>query len=375
MNNRIRTLEEMKDSRMMFDKNPPTFGFFLILSVSGFLLAAAVFSIYVPKKYIIQASGTVTSTDANYVMCTYTGEVAESNLTEGIIVAKGDVLFTIQSTDYNLQEEQLLKSKANYETTMQKYSLLADSIRDDVNYFDASDTEDDLYYSTFEAYKAQVAQNQLDTSTYKTYGYTDEQIDAELEKNQGKIAEIYYNALQSAENAKNEAQKQVESIDAQLAAISSGKDAYTVTATASGVLHLLADYKPGMVVQTGTTVATITPENSKRILESYVSTSDMARMHVGDKVQVVVDGLSQSVYGALKGTVSSIDSNLTTQQGSDGSTQNVFRVLVELENDYLISRSGEKVDLSNGMTASARIQYDKVTWFMYVMEKLGFVAR
>ena len=375
MSKDVKNMADLRDSRLMFDRNPPAFGYFLILIAGGFLVATLVFSIFTFKKYVIQASGSVTNPDANYVMCSYSGEVDECFLEEGALVEKGDVLFTVKSTEYDMQEEQLKDSREYYAERAEKYGLLADSIRDDINYFDESVTEDDLFYSTYEAYKSRVAQNQIDTSTYKEYGYTDEQIEAELEKNQGKLAEIYYEAVQSAENAKMEAEAQVESIDAQLAAISSGQDAYAVRATASGVLHLLADYKAGMVVQTTSTVATITPENSKRIIEAYVSTADMARMHEGDAAQIVIDGLSQSVFGALNGTVKSIDSNLTAREGSDGRAESVFRVLIEPDNDYLVSRSGDKVDLANGMTASARIQYDKVTWFNYVLEKLGFVAR
>lgn len=122
-----------------------------------------------------------------------------------------------------------------------------------------------------------------------------------------------------------EADQQIKSIDAQLAAVSGGQDSYEVKATASGVLHMLGNYKSGMVVQTTTTVATITPENSQRYLEAYVSTSDMARMHEGDRVQAVMDGLSQNVYGTISGSVSRIDSNVTTQEGQDGATSRALK--------------------------------------------------
>lgn len=208
-------------------------------------------------------------------------------------------------------------------------------------------------------------------STYQAYGYTDEQIQSQLETNQGKIDEVYYSAIQSAEAKIAEADQQIKSIDAQLAAVSGGQDSYEVKATASGVLHMLGNYKSGMVVQTTTTVATITPENSQRYLEAYVSTSDMARMHEGDRVQVVMDGLSQNVYGTISGSVSRIDSNVTTQEGQDGATSQAFKVMIVLDQDYVLSREGDKVDVTNGMTAAARIQYDKVTYFNYVLEKLG----
>lgn len=375
MKKRIQPLEQLKDSQLLFEKELPVFGYMLILIVGLFLAGAVTWSIHAPKVYTIQAQGTVSNRDANYVMCTYTGEIESSYMEEGKLVEAGDVLFTIKSTDYDLQKEQLESNRLAYETQIKQYQKLITSIKDDVNYFDSANPEDELYYSTFETYKAKVEQSVLDTSMYEAYGYTQEQIEAEIVKNQGKISEIYYSALQTAESAMQEAELQIASIDAQLSAISSGQDAYVVKASTSGVLHLLADYKPGMVVQTTTTVASITPENADRVIEAYVSTADMARMQEGDAVQIVVDGLSQSVYGTIKGTVRQIDSNVTTQQGQDGSTMQMFRVLIDMETDYMISQSGDKVDIVNGMTVVARVQYDKVTYFNYILEKLGFKVK
>ena len=335
MSRRVKSLDEIRESRILFDKNPPAFGYILITVVAVFLIVAVVWSIKTPKVYTIQAQGTVTNDESNYVMCSYTGEILDSNMEEGALVEAGDVLFTIKSTDYDLQQTQLEDNRKSYEEQISQYSLLIKSIKDDTNYFDETKADDGLYWSLFETYKSQVEQNKADVSTYQAYGYTDEQIQA------------------------------------QLAAVTSGQDAYEVKATTSGVLHMLGNYKSGMVVQTTTTVATITPENSQRYLEAYVSTSDMARMHEGDRVQVVMDGLSQNVYGTISGSVSRIDSDVTTQEGQDGATSQAFKVMIVLDQDYVLSREGDKVGVTNGMTAAARIQYDKVTYFNYVLEKLG----
>ena len=111
------------------------------------------------------------------------------------------------------------------------------------------------------------------------------------------------------------------------------------------------------------------------MIESYVSTADMARMQEGDRVQIVIDGLSQSVYGTISGVVKQIDSNVTVQESSEGGTSQVFRVLIGMDSDYMVSQTGDKVDIVNGMTAVSRIQYDKITYFNYVLEKLGFKAK
>lgn len=375
MSKKIKTIKELKDSQFLFDKNPPAFGYLLIIIVAIFMCFAFVWSVYTPKVYTIQAKGVVTNEDANYVMCTYTGEIDTCYMQEGALVEQGDVLFTVKSTDYDLQEEQLKENKNVYVKQVSQNELLVKSIKDDINYFDEEDAEDSLYYNTFEAYKSKVSQNVVDVTTYKAYGYTNEQIEAELLKNQGKIDEIYYSTIQEAESTIEQAKQQIASIDAQLAAVSSGQSAYEVKATATGILHLLGNYKSGMVVQTTNTVATITPENSKRVIEAYVSTADMARMHEGDNVQIVMDGLSQSVYGTITGTVVQIDSNVTIQQANDGSNTQVFKILIEMDSDYMVSESGDKVNITNGMTAVARIRYDKVTYFNYILEKLGFKAK
>ena len=36
---------------------------------------------------------------------------------------------------------------------------------------------------------------------------------------------------------------------------------------------------------------------------------------------------------------------------------------------------GDKVDLSNGMSVTARVEYDQVTYFEYAMEALGVLFR
>lgn len=375
MKKQIKTMEQLRDSRLLFEKKLPAFGYMILLIISLSLIGVIIWSIYAHKPYMILAQGTVTNKDSSYVMPAYTGEIEKSYMEEGKLVQTGEVLFTIKSTDYNLQEEQLLSSRQTYEKQVEKSELLVKSIKDDKNYFDAANQEDELYYSTFEAYKSQVAQNTFDGTMYQNYGYTQEQIESELEKNQGKISEIYYSAIQSAEGTIKEAKTQIASIDAQLAAIGSGQAEYSVRAVSNGILHLLADYKEGMVVQTGTAVATITPENSEIMVEAYVSTADMARMEEGDEVQMAVDGLIQSIYGNVTGVVESIDSNLTSMEGENGQTNSVFKIRIKPNTDYVVSKSGKKVNLSNGMTVENRITYDEVTYFHYVLEKLGLLVR
>src|SRR5690554_5393448 len=375
MSKQIKTMDELTDSRIMYEKKMPFFGYMIVLMLAILIIGIVIWSTFTPKAYMIKALGTVTSEKTSFVMPPYTGEIVDYYMREGLIVSKGDVLFTVRSTDYDLQELQLKDNRLIYEIKIAQYEKLVKSIKDDTNYFDASSSEDSLYYTTYELYKAQIAQNEFDASTYKAYGYSDEQIEVQIKTNQNKIAEIYYTSIQSAENAIEECKLQIASIEAQLSAITSGQDVYTITASESGTLHLLADYNKGMVVQAASAIATITPENSQAIIDAHVSTADMARMHVGDNVEMAVSGLSQTVYGTITGTVVHIDSNATAIEGDDRGNTTAFKIKIVPDYTYLISKSGEKINISNGMTVEARIEYDKITYFNYVLEKLGFMVR
>lgn len=375
MMTQIKSVRDLSDSRLMFDNKIPSFGYMIVIIIILVFIGATIWSIFTPKIYMIKANGSITSSYSNYVMASYSGEIEECNISEGKIVNEGDVLFKLKSTDYNLQEEQLLKNKIMYEEQIEKYELLVKSIKDNKNYFSVNSKDDELYYSTYETYKAQIAQNELDSSEYIQFGYTNEQIEGEIKKNQGKISEIYYYSIQTAENAIKEARTQIGFIEAQLSAINSGQEDYLIRANSSGVLHLLDNYKVGMVIQATATIATIIPQNSDTIIEAYVSTTDMARIRQGDNVEIVVDGLSQSIYGTVKGTILQIDSNAVSIQNSQGETKPAFKVKILPEVNYVVSKTGDKINFSNGMTVEARIEYDKITYFNYLLEKLGIRAR
>ena len=376
MNRRVMTMEELKDSQLLYNRRLPSFGYILVLVVAGLITAVVAWSIKTSKNYTITSSGTVQSVNKNYIMSPFTGEITDVCMNEGDNVEEGDILFTVKSTDLNIQGEQLEGQKAIYTAQITQYQKLVDCIKDDTNYFDATNTEDSLYYSQYETYKSQVAQQIVDTTTYQAYGYTDEQIEGELVKNQSKVTELYYTALKNAEASLQECQMQLDSIQAQLDAVGSGQKEYSVAANTTGKLHLLSDYKEGMVVQATTALASIASEQDIYIIQAYVSASDAARINENDTVDIAVSGLAQGVYGTIGGKVTQIDSDVSiTQSGNEKNQEAYFKVQIQPDNGYLISKNGDIVNISNGMSVETRIQYDKITYFEYVLDSLGVLVR
>jgi multidrug resistance efflux pump len=379
--NQPKSLAGLKDSRLLYEKKLPAFGYLIIALVSLLLVGVLIWSIFTPKVYIIKGSGVIESENKNYIMSGYSGEIREINIRNGDYVEKGDMLFSVKSTDLNLQQIQIEGKIEIYEKQIEQLQNLEKSIIEDNNLFDQSNPDDRQYYNQFETYKAQVAQNTIDVSQYKSYGYTDAQIEVEVKKNEAKISEIYHSTLKSVGEAITGATTELENTKTQGEAIAEGQSEYEITASTSGIVYLSTDYKQGMVIQAGSAIGSIANENDAYTIKAYINVNDMPRVNKGDDVDVTVAGLLESVYGTIPGKLVRIDSDVTTQQSNNqnGSSESggasYFRLDIEPNASYLISKSGKKFNLSNGTAVETRIKYDEVSYFGYFLESIGILVR
>ena len=368
----VRNLTDVKDSRLLYEKDLPPFGYFIVIIATVFLLALIVWSTTAHKTYIVKGNGNIVSDNKNYIMSDYAGKITKMNIAEGDYVEKGDVLFVIQSTDLELQNQQILEQAELCESQIRQYELLEKSVKDNKNYFSSTADDDKLYYNRYEEYQAKVKQNQIDVSQYQQYGYTDAQIEEAIKLNEEKIAQIYYETLSGIAGNISELKGQLEELEIQRTAINDGKSDYKIKASASGVVHMFADYKKGMVVQTAATIGSIASENDSYYVSAYIPAENMPLIEEGQRASVAVSGLSENTYGTLSGEIVRIDSDITTNSEQQ---ESYFGVRIKPSETYLISKAGRKVNLSNGMAVEVRVKYDELTYFQYVMEALGVLTR
>lgn len=368
----IKNMAELKDSQLLYEKDLPPFGYIIVALTAILLNVVVIWSVNTPKTYVVKSQGTVESTNKNYIMSAYTGEINQMNISEGSFVEEGDVLFTVKSTDLDLQKEQITGQVDVYTENIEQLKKLEKSVMDGKNYFDVNKENDRQYYNQYEAYMSQIKQNDIDTSTYKSYGYTDAQIEAELEKNSAKISEIYYSTLKSINESIMQYENEIDKLNIQNEAIINGQSEYQILANTSGIVHMINDYKEGMVVQAASAIGSIANENDEYVITAYLSVSDKPRVSLGDDVNIEVVGLAQNTYGNLKGKLMSIDNDVTASQ--DGK-ETFFKSKIAVDTPYLISSKGNKVNISNGMAVEARIIYDELSYFDYFLESIGILTR
>ena len=370
MTTTIRDITELQDRRIMMEKKLPPFGYALILLTAALMLFLVVWSTKNYRAYVSQSSGTVQAANKTYIMSSYSGSITELNVSEGTYVNEGDLIAHIKSTDLDMQQDSIQSQLDIYKKQKSQYEKLVKSIQDDKNYFSETDIDDQPYYYQYETYKSQVAQKAFDASPYQAAGYSDEQIKALMEQNQSEVEALYYSTLQSISASLTSVQSNIDNLQSQLDALNTGANDYYIYAPTSGVIHMDTPYKVGMVLSAGTPLATVASENSDLEVVAYVTLSDRPLLHVGDPCKIAITGLSEYSYGTLTGTVTSIDSDVTAS--SSGS---YYKMTITPDSTYVISNSGDKVDLSNGMSVTARVEYDKLTYFEYAMEALGVLFR
>lgn len=370
MTTTIRDINELQDRRIMMEKKLPPFGYALILLTAALILFLVVWSTKNYRTYVSQSSGTVQAANKTYIMSSYSGSITELNIAEGTYVNEGDLIAHIKSTDLDMQQDSIQSQLDIYKKQKSQYEKLVKSIQDDKNYFSETDIDDQPYYYQYETYKSQVAQKAFDASPYQAAGYSDEQIKALMEQNQSEVEALYYSTLQSISASLTSVQSNIDNLQSQLDTLSTGANDYYIYAPTSGVIHMDTPYKVGMVLNAGTPLATVASENSDLEVVAYVTLNDRPLLHVGDPCKIAITGLSEYSYGTLTGTVTSIDSDVTAS--SSGS---YYKMTIAPDSTYVISNSGDKVDLSNGMSVTARVEYDKLTYFEYAMEALGVLFR
>ncbi|MBQ6039882.1 MAG: HlyD family efflux transporter periplasmic adaptor subunit [Oscillospiraceae bacterium] len=368
----IKNIVDLKDSRLLYEKELPPFGYMIVSITAILLILVLIWSLKTPKTYVVKSQGIVESTNKNFIMSPFTGKISRMNISEGSFVDEGDVLFTVESTELDLQEEQISGQINVYSENVSQLKKLEQSIMDGENLFDITKANDRQYYNQYEAYMSQIKQNDIDTSTYKAYGYSDAQIKAELDKNNAKISEIYYSTLKSIDESITQYETEIEKLKVQNNAIANGQSEYQVLANTSGIVHMINEYKEGMVVQAAGAIGSIANENDQYIVTAYLNVNDRPRVSLGDNVNIEVVGLAQNTYGNLKGRLLSVDNDISTSQNGE---QSFFKSKIEIETPYLISSKGNKVNISNGMSVEARIIYDELTYFDYLLESLGLLTR
>jgi HlyD family secretion protein len=144
------------------------------------------------------------------------------------------------------------------------------------------------------------------------------------------------------------------------------------------VVKELATTTLGAVVQPGTVLVSLVPENEPLWAEVLIENKDIGFVAADQPVRVKLVAYQFQKYGMLEGIVRTVsaDSSMPTELAPQGGAREnapVFKALVEL-GDQRLWANGLALPLAAGMQVSAEIKQDKRTVLEYLLSPVQRVV-
>ncbi|MBU5591220.1 HlyD family efflux transporter periplasmic adaptor subunit [Clostridium sp. MSJ-4] len=365
---RVYSLNEITDSKLLYDKRPPRFMRYIILIVLALITGFLVWSTKSVKTFMVKGQGLVTTEKKSNVMAKVSGEIKESYVQEGKEVKEGDLLLVFNSPESKYQLQQAEGQIEIFDKRIELLKRAENEAIKGINTFDKSNEDEKEFYNKLVNSYTKMKEFKVDEEALKKQNYSEEQINQYKDQMKIKKDQIYYETIISFSNERKQLEMEKSKLETQRETVSQSTDEYKLYAPTSGKIHLNTPLKKGMVLQGGTLLGTISTANENMIVETLILSTDRPRIHEDDEVSVAVGGLNQAEYGTLKGKVLAIDEDATI----DNQKGNVFfKVKVKPEKDYLEDKKGEKVNLTLGMVTEIRVKYEKITYMKYFIEQIG----
>ncbi len=161
---------------------------------------------------------------------------------------------------------------------------------------------------------------------------------------------------------------QINDLNGQMQTLSTEISNRKVTAPIDGTVNVIADLSRGELLQAGTEVLSIVPDNnSEYIVQLVVQNRDIGNLHNGDRIQYNFLALPSKEYGTLKGTIQTISADARSDQQSGAS---YYLVDATLDNKPLYNKKGEEAMIKVGMQTEAHVITRSEKIINYLLEKL-----
>lgn len=411
---------ELKDSRIFFDKKPPIFlTIFIIFTL--FLLITTIFvSAILPKSYVVEAQGTITTTDNTYVGSLSDGVLVEMKCPEGTLVNEGDTLFTVSNGTEGVQYQSLSNQLSQSKQKIEIIDKYIKSLEDSKNYLNKDGLQQE-YYAKVEYYlsvlydenksaelskielnkkleKKKIEETEINSLKDQLSKLTDseedkvkkEELESKLEGKESELESLKTEIDQSqqvnssqanqtklqliseAGTARTNIETSMIEVQGQVDAYQNQDSLYEVKVNHSGYVHYLSPLKEGMAIQKTQTIAEISKnEDNTIIVEAYIEAKDITKVSINDEVKIAINGVNTQKFGTLEGALKSIDIGTITQETNNGNLI-LYRCVVSINAKKLKAMNGETIKATKSMPVTARIIYEKETYLDWVLDLLSF---
>lgn len=186
------------------------------------------------------------------------------------------------------------------------------------------------------------------------------------------LAESKATLREANQKFRNDAQKELNEVLAKLGQLENSQTAIAdkvrrtnIVAPVSGIISELLVGTIGEVVQPGSDMVKIVPEDDALVLETKIIPSDIGFIYPGLTAKVKFTAYDFAIYGGLDGTVEKISAD--TIQDEEGNSFYIARI--KTQKNYL-GTDDKPLELLPGMTATVDIVVGKHTVLDYLLKPI-----
>jgi multidrug efflux pump subunit AcrA (membrane-fusion protein) len=181
----------------------------------------------------------------------------------------------------------------------------------------------------------------------------------------GQISNKRNKYFQDSQAEMTKAEEELSTKEQELADRSVTLERTLITAPMDAIVKNIVLTTQGARVRPGDLILELVPSGDQLIVEAKMAPADISFVKIAQYAAVKLDAYDYSIYGIFPGKVVYISPDTLSEKTAEGE-KTYFRVLIELNQHELISKSGKKIEIAPGMTA----QIDIVTGERTVLEYL-----
>lgn len=368
---------ELTDSREMLEAREPHFMIISIYLVLLLLVIAFIWMWFAEIDTIVKADGVIRPTkNISVILNINTGKIKKKNYQEGVMVEKGDILYEIDSTLYDLERNSIVEKKEKIENEIKMFTLLEDSYRTGVNPFDQDHQDHQEYYNRYLSYKYTCEQLQLDYSLAQKHLIREKSLDPRF-TTKSKLEQLQYEselarlnlqkyisdsfvAIQNETKAKRDTLTQLEE---ELNNINEMLNLCKVKSPITGYVQEISVFNVNDYMPSSVEVLRIIPDTYGYEAELIVKNKDISQIKIGQNLKYHIAALPYREYGTLDGVITKISKDTI-------SAQKDYRIIASINDTKLYDHKGEEGQIKAGMLVEAHIVVRKRRVLHFLLEKL-----
>jgi len=309
-------------------------GILMVATFGGAIALASVtkYSAIVKADAIVRPAGEV-----RVVQAATEGTVESIAVSENQPVKAGDAIAVVDASSLGSQKKQLQETVSQSQTEAAQINR---QLRDLENQILAS-----AQFQTIQG-ESSAAQELVESALVKLATFL-----PDVAERLGRSRRVLLVKRSSIQQQLIQAKKELTQIDLKL-------ENSVIRAPADGTILKLELRNPGQTVQAGSAIAQIVPSDVPLVIKAKVTSQDIARIQIGQPVQIRISALPFPDYGTLKGTVSEIAPDaIAPQNPTNNLGAAYYEVSIKPEQTYLTRIESPSSNLFGAPQAKLPRQY------------------